>query len=102
MALAALAALGLHRHKGDLLMTLSVLLSSLMFLHLCASYVLLLYGLNYYVLLFLHRRAYRRMAQHDTLVQQTWQAGLARHPPASPSSSRYITSAMSSNVWSRR
>jgi cellulose synthase/poly-beta-1,6-N-acetylglucosamine synthase-like glycosyltransferase len=62
-------------------MTLSVLLSSLMFLHLCASYVLLLYGLNYYVLLFLHRRAYRRMVQHDTLVQQTWQVGLARHPP---------------------
>src|ERR1700757_5016596 len=49
-------------------------------LHGLAACGLWLYGINCYVLLFLHRRAWNKVRQHDTAVQQAWQASPPPYP----------------------
>ena len=60
-------------------MTLYVLYG-LMLLHGLAACGLFLYGMNCYVLLFLHRRVWSKVLQHETAVQQVWQASTPRYP----------------------
>jgi Glycosyltransferase like family 2 len=57
-----------------------VLLSALQLLQTLASCGLLLYGLNCYVLIFLHRRACRRMRAQDEAVDQAWQSSCPQYP----------------------
>jgi cellulose synthase/poly-beta-1,6-N-acetylglucosamine synthase-like glycosyltransferase len=57
-----------------------VLLAVLPLLQTLAACGLLLYGLNCYILLFLHRRACRRMRAHDEAVEQAWQASHPSYP----------------------
>ena len=54
------------------------ILHGLLLLHGLAACGLFLYGMNCYVMLFLHRRAWKKVRQHETAVQQAWQA---RPPP---------------------
>jgi cellulose synthase/poly-beta-1,6-N-acetylglucosamine synthase-like glycosyltransferase len=61
-------------------MILYVLLNCLLLLHGLAACGLFLYGMNCYVLLFLHRRVWRKMRQHDATVQQAWQASTPLYP----------------------
>lgn len=61
-------------------MASDVFFSGLLLLHMLAAGGLLVYGLNCYVMLALHRRACRRMLQHDIAVQQAWPT----IPPVSP------------------
>ena len=58
----------------------TALLYGLLLLHGVAACGLFLYGMNCYVLLFLHRRAWSQMRQHHAAVQQAWQA----NPPPYP------------------
>jgi cellulose synthase/poly-beta-1,6-N-acetylglucosamine synthase-like glycosyltransferase len=51
-----------------------------MLLHGLAACGLFLYGMNCYVLLFLHRRAQNKVLQHDAAVQQAWQASTPQYP----------------------
>jgi cellulose synthase/poly-beta-1,6-N-acetylglucosamine synthase-like glycosyltransferase len=66
-------------HDGVRLM-IAYILHGLLLLHGLAACGLFLYGMNCYVLLFLHRRVRRKMLQHDTPVQQAWQASAAQYP----------------------
>src|SRR5512145_2370729 len=66
-------------HDGVRLMT-AYILHGLLLLHGLAACGLFLYGMNCYVLLFLHRRVKRKMFQHDTPVQQAWQANAPQYP----------------------
>lgn len=61
-------------------MTRDVLLHGLLLLHALASCGLFLYGLNCYVLLVLHGRAWRTMRQPETAGAPAWQAS-APAPP---------------------
>src|SRR4051812_36476351 len=61
-------------------MTRDVLLHGLLLLHALAACGLFLYGLNCYVLLVLHRRAWRTRRQPETAGPPAWQAS-APAPP---------------------
>lgn len=52
----------------------SFLIASLLFLYFGALFFLFLYGINCYVMIFLHRRAKVRMLRHDEEVWKAWQA----------------------------
>jgi cellulose synthase/poly-beta-1,6-N-acetylglucosamine synthase-like glycosyltransferase len=67
------------QHAGDTLMT-SYFLHGLLLLHGLAACGLFLYGMNCYVLLFLHRRAWQKVLQHETAVQQAWEASPPPYP----------------------
>jgi cellulose synthase/poly-beta-1,6-N-acetylglucosamine synthase-like glycosyltransferase len=56
------------------------ILHGLLLLHGLAVCGLFLYGMNCYVLLFLHRRAWPQVRQHETAVQQAWQASPPPYP----------------------
>src|SRR5215813_3545746 len=73
------AAAPVCQHAGDTLMT-SYILHGLLLLRGLAACGLLLYGLNCYVLIFLHRRACRPMRVHDAAVEQAWQASRPPYP----------------------
>jgi cellulose synthase/poly-beta-1,6-N-acetylglucosamine synthase-like glycosyltransferase len=59
----------------------SYILHGLLLLHGLAACGLFFYGMNCYVMLFLHRRAWKKVLQHETAVQQAWQAS---PPPQYP------------------
>ncbi|MBI3327099.1 MAG: hypothetical protein HYZ81_10425, partial [Nitrospinae bacterium] len=61
-------------------MTSPVLLYGLLLLHTVATCCLVLYGMNCYTMIFLHRRACRSMLRHDAAVQQTWHARTPSYP----------------------
>jgi len=61
-------------------MTLYVLLHGILLFHGLAACGLFLYGMNCYVLLFLHRRVWSKVLQHEATVQQAWQARAPRYP----------------------
>jgi len=56
------------------------ILYGLLLLHGLAACGLFLYGMNCYVMLFLHRRAWKKVLQHETAVQQAWQASTPQFP----------------------
>jgi len=58
----------------------SYILHGLLLLHGLAACGLFLYGMNCYVMLFLHRRAWKKVLQHEMAVQQTWEASLPQYP----------------------
>jgi cellulose synthase/poly-beta-1,6-N-acetylglucosamine synthase-like glycosyltransferase len=65
-------------------MTWLALLHGLMLLvHVLSAFLLLLYGLNCYVMLFLHRRARGRLLQHDTAIWKAWHASRQQLPRVS-------------------
>jgi cellulose synthase/poly-beta-1,6-N-acetylglucosamine synthase-like glycosyltransferase len=57
-----------------------MLLQGLRLLHGVAASCLLLYGMNCYVLIALHRRAWRSMLQQDAAVQRAWATRTAPSP----------------------
>jgi cellulose synthase/poly-beta-1,6-N-acetylglucosamine synthase-like glycosyltransferase len=59
---------------------LTILYGLLLLFHGFASLLLFLYGINYYLMLYLHRRARVRMQQQDEAVWHAWKA----HPPPLP------------------
>jgi cellulose synthase/poly-beta-1,6-N-acetylglucosamine synthase-like glycosyltransferase len=61
-------------------MTLDVLLYGLLLLHGLAAGGLFLYGMNCYVMIFLHGRVWSKVLQRHTAVQQAWQASPPRYP----------------------
>ena len=61
-------------------MTLYVLQHGLMLLHGLAACGLFLYGMNCYVMLFLHYRVRRKMLQHDAAVLQAWRTSAPQYP----------------------
>jgi cellulose synthase/poly-beta-1,6-N-acetylglucosamine synthase-like glycosyltransferase len=58
----------------------SSILHSLLLLHGLAACGLFLYGMNCYVMLFLHRRVRHTVRQDETAVQQAWEASLPPYP----------------------
>jgi cellulose synthase/poly-beta-1,6-N-acetylglucosamine synthase-like glycosyltransferase len=56
------------------------ILYGLLLLHGLAACGLFLYGMNCYVMLFLHRRAWKKVLQHETAVQQAWRASTPQFP----------------------
>jgi cellulose synthase/poly-beta-1,6-N-acetylglucosamine synthase-like glycosyltransferase len=58
----------------------SYILHGLLLLHGLAACGLFLYGMNCYVMLFLHRRAWKKVLQHETAVQQSWEASPPQYP----------------------
>jgi cellulose synthase/poly-beta-1,6-N-acetylglucosamine synthase-like glycosyltransferase len=59
---------------------IAYILHGLLLLHGLAACGLFLYGMNCYVLLFLHRRVRRQMLQHNTAVPPAWPAGAPQYP----------------------
>jgi cellulose synthase/poly-beta-1,6-N-acetylglucosamine synthase-like glycosyltransferase len=80
MASVGLDASRSHCHDGVLLMTLYVLLQGVLLFHGLVACGLFLYSMNCYVLLFLHRRVWSKVLQHEATVQQAWQARAPRYP----------------------
>jgi cellulose synthase/poly-beta-1,6-N-acetylglucosamine synthase-like glycosyltransferase len=58
----------------------SYILHGLLLLHGLAACGLFLYGMNCYVMLFLHRCAWKKVLQHEKAVQQSWQASPPPYP----------------------
>ena len=56
------------------------ILHGLLLLHGLAACGLFLYGMNCYVMLFLHRRAWKKVRQHEMAVQQDWEASTPQYP----------------------
>jgi cellulose synthase/poly-beta-1,6-N-acetylglucosamine synthase-like glycosyltransferase len=66
-------------HNGVRRMT-AYIWYGLLLLHGVVTCGLFLYGMNCYVLLCLHRRAWKEALQHDGAVQQAWQARTPQYP----------------------